>query len=79
VLGVPFEVVPFKATAGTPAPEPPKRHHVYAIPSKAEYEIRFPREQKDDSRTPAAGLRESRKRPAVALNVVLERTRWMAG
>jgi type III restriction enzyme len=43
VLGVPFEVIPFKATkagAGQPAA---KRHHVHAIPSKAAFEIRFPR------------------------------------
>jgi type III restriction enzyme len=43
VLGVPFEVIPFKATkagAGQPAP---RRHHVHPIPSKAGFEIRFPR------------------------------------
>ncbi len=43
VFGVPFEVIPFKANK-TPVPtEPVKRHHVYAIPTKAQYEIRFPR------------------------------------
>jgi type III restriction enzyme len=42
VFGVPFEVVPFKATQGT-KPERPAQHHVHAIPEKARYEIRFPR------------------------------------
>ena len=42
VFGVPFEVIPFKATQGAKAPAPPK-HHVYAVPEKATYEIRFPR------------------------------------
>lgn len=43
VLGVPFEVIPFKATAGAPAPQPTKRVHVHALPERREYEIRFPR------------------------------------
>lgn len=43
VFGVPFDVIPFKATKGAPAPPPVKRHHVHAIPGKAGYEIRFPR------------------------------------
>lgn len=43
VLGVPFEVIPFKAAAGgNPAP-PPERHHIYAVPEKSAYEITFPR------------------------------------
>ncbi|HEX5387741.1 MAG TPA: hypothetical protein VFW66_13640, partial [Gemmatimonadales bacterium] len=42
VLGVPFEVIPFKATGGPP-PEPKPRHRVYAVPAKAEFEITFPR------------------------------------
>jgi type III restriction enzyme len=43
VLGVPFEVIPFKANpAGAVAPRE-KRHHVFAVPEKAEFEIRFPR------------------------------------
>lgn len=42
VLGVPFEIVPFKKTDG-PAPPPLERRHVHAIPSKAAFEIRFPR------------------------------------
>lgn len=42
VLGVPFEIVPYKATgAGTIALA--KRHHVRALSSRLEYEIRFPR------------------------------------
>ncbi len=43
VFGVPFEIVPFKANKGGPPPEPTKRHHVHAVPGKAEFEIRFPR------------------------------------
>lgn len=42
VFGVPFEVIPFKASKGMPPPQP-KRHHIHAIPEKAGYEIRFPR------------------------------------
>jgi hypothetical protein len=44
VFGVPFEIVPFKAVAGTPKP-PKERRHVHAIPEKADYEIKFPRLQ----------------------------------
>ncbi len=43
VFGVPFEVIPFKANpqgGGTPRQ---KRYHVHALPSKAQYEITFPR------------------------------------
>ena len=43
VLGVPFEVIPFKVPPGgkpTPAVE---RRHIYAVPAKADYEIIFPR------------------------------------
>ncbi len=43
VLGVPFEVIPFKATKATGGSQPDRRHHVHPIPSKAKYEIRFPR------------------------------------
>jgi len=43
VFGVPFEVIPFKANPpGQSAPRA-KKYHVHAVPSKAEYEIRFPR------------------------------------
>jgi type III restriction enzyme len=43
VLGVPFEVIPFKASkSGAPAPRV-KRYHVHALPQRAEFEIRFPR------------------------------------
>ena len=42
VFGVPFEVIPFKATEGAKPPAPPQ-HHVHALPEKASYEIRFPR------------------------------------
>jgi len=43
VLGVPFEVIPFKQSEAGPPREQPKRYHVQAIPAKAGYEIRFPR------------------------------------
>jgi type III restriction enzyme len=43
VYGVPFELIPLKATPGTPTP-PPKVHHVYALsPDRDLLEIRFPR------------------------------------
>jgi type III restriction enzyme len=43
VLGVPFEVIPYKASGAPPQP-PVRRHHVYAIPQRGEeFEIRFPR------------------------------------
>jgi len=43
ILGVPFQVVPFKQSAGgTPNPRE-KRHHVRAVPEKAQFEIGFPR------------------------------------
>jgi type III restriction enzyme len=42
VFGVPFEVIPFKATQGEPKATP-RRRHVFALPGKAQYEIRFPR------------------------------------
>lgn len=44
VYGVPFELIPLKATPkGTAAP-PPKVHHVYALsPERDHLEIRFPR------------------------------------
>ncbi|HET7129629.1 MAG TPA: hypothetical protein VFJ93_11205 [Gaiellaceae bacterium] len=42
ILGVPFEVVPFKQSQKG---KPPKvrQHHVRAVPEKAQYEIAFPR------------------------------------
>ncbi|WP_258360229.1 BPTD_3080 family restriction endonuclease [Moorella sulfitireducens (nom. illeg.)] len=42
IFGVPFEVIPFKANQGTPRPSE-KRHHIYAVPAKSQYEIIFPR------------------------------------
>ena len=43
VLGVPFEVVPFKANTQA-APEPRvKRHHVHALPERSGLKITFPR------------------------------------
>jgi len=43
VLGVPFEVIPFKATSRGPSTPRVKRYHVHAIPERGRYEIRFPR------------------------------------
>jgi type III restriction enzyme len=43
VLGVPFEVIPFKATSRGPSAPRVKRYHVHPIPEKAIFEIRFPR------------------------------------
>jgi type III restriction enzyme len=43
VFGVPFEVIPFKASKGGGGTPRPKRFHVQALPSKAHYEITFPR------------------------------------
>ncbi len=42
VLGVPFEIVPFKAGA-KPSIERPKQHRIHALPDRAQLEIRFPR------------------------------------
>jgi type III restriction enzyme len=42
VFGVPFEVVPFKATGATPKPRPPQRR-IHAVPQKAQYAITVPR------------------------------------
>ncbi len=42
ILGVPFEVVPFKQRTG-PRPRRQPQYHVQALPEKAQYEIRFPR------------------------------------
>ena len=42
VLGVPFEVIPFKQSKSAP-PRKTKRSHVLALPEKQAYEIRFPR------------------------------------
>lgn len=43
VFGVPFEVIPFKANKQGAPPPPVKRHHVHALPARAQFEIRFPR------------------------------------
>jgi type III restriction enzyme len=42
ILGVPFEVVPFKQSKG-PRPRRQPRHHVHALAEKAEFAITFPR------------------------------------
>jgi type III restriction enzyme len=43
ILGVPFEVVPFKATTQTGPVERVRRHHVHALPERSALEIIFPR------------------------------------
>jgi type III restriction enzyme len=43
VFGVPFEIVPFKATQGAVPSLPPPRHHVHALSNRTDFEIRFPR------------------------------------
>jgi type III restriction enzyme len=42
ILGVPFEVVPFKQRKG-PKPPPARQNHVHALASRTNFEIRFPR------------------------------------
>ncbi|HEY1934141.1 MAG TPA: hypothetical protein VGG99_19195 [Acetobacteraceae bacterium] len=42
VFGVPFEVVPFKATGATPKPRPPQRR-IHAVPQKSQFAITIPR------------------------------------
>jgi type III restriction enzyme len=42
ILGVPFEVIPFKARSGVPRPKREQRH-VQAVPERAQFAIRFPR------------------------------------
>jgi type III restriction enzyme len=43
VLGVPFEVVPFKANTQTAPDTKVKRHHVHALPERSALKITFPR------------------------------------
>jgi type III restriction enzyme len=43
VFGVPFEVIPFKASGGEGTKPRERRHHVHAIPSKEKFRILFPR------------------------------------
>ncbi len=43
ILGVPFEIVPFKANPKGPRVPRPKPNHVRALPERAALEIRFPR------------------------------------
>jgi type III restriction enzyme len=42
ILGVPFEVVPFKQRTGS-KPKKASQHHVQALPEKVGFEIKFPR------------------------------------
>lgn len=42
ILGVPFEVVPFKQRKGSP-PRQVSQHHIQAVPEKSEMELTFPR------------------------------------
>ncbi len=43
VFGVPFEVIPFKASPKVQTQSRVKRYHVHALPAKSRYEITFPR------------------------------------
>lgn len=43
ILGVPFDVIPYKATPEGPARPPRERKHVHAIPEKERFKIEFPR------------------------------------
>jgi type III restriction enzyme len=43
VFGVPFEVIPYKADPKGGSVKKEKRHHVYAVSSKSQFEIRYPR------------------------------------
>lgn len=43
IFGVPFEVIPFKENKGGTPPPKQKRFHVYAVPQKSQFEIKFPR------------------------------------
>ncbi len=43
ILGVPFEIVPYKHSGGALDLQRPKRNHVHAVPQRAHLEIRFPR------------------------------------
>ncbi len=43
VFGVPFQVIPFKATPSGNSKPAQKRHHVHAVPARAPFEIQFPR------------------------------------
>lgn len=42
VFGVPFELIPFKVEGGAQQPPSPPANQIYAVQSKAEYEIAFP-------------------------------------
>ena len=70
VYGVPFELIPLKATPGTPAP-PAKVYHVRALsPERDTLEIRFPRVEGYTSRI-SARIRVAWERvPALALDPV---------
>lgn len=43
IFGVPFQVVPFKATGGSSDKPQPKKKHVRALPERAHLKITFPR------------------------------------
>jgi len=43
VFGVPFQVIPFKATGAGDGGTREKRHHVHAVPEKAGFEMTYPR------------------------------------
>lgn len=42
VFGVPFELIPFKVEGGAQQPPSPPANQIYAVPTRADYEITFP-------------------------------------
>jgi type III restriction enzyme len=43
ILGVPFDVIPFKTSEGGPAKPKEKRRHVHSLPEREAFRIQFPR------------------------------------
>lgn len=43
VLGVPFEVIPYKANPTGQQPPKPKQHHIHAVAGREQFAITFPR------------------------------------
>jgi type III restriction enzyme len=67
ILGVPFEVIPIRTTGGTLRPESPLRR-VYAIPTKSEFEITFPRVEKYTTRVVSNISVDYSKLPSITLD-----------
>jgi type III restriction enzyme len=67
VLGVPFEVVPFKANKGGPAQVKDKRHHIHPMPSKEQFAISFPRVERYTQKARSRVTVDWRSVPALVL------------